>query len=105
MGEILATDDRRPAKGTGAGNGDDNPSILTDDHHGLVSPPIDPGRREAVDALSQLDLSDMFDQDGPSADSDGVAAPMLIPRVEERHWDVEQAPARLDNGTPNASPS
>ena len=56
-------------------------------------------RREAVDALSQRDLSDMLDHDEPSADADGAAALMLIQHAEERYWEVEQALTRLDNGT------
>ena len=56
-------------------------------------------RREVVDALSQRDLSDMLDHDDPSADSDGAAILTLIQHAERRHWEVEQALARLDNGT------
>ena len=56
-------------------------------------------RREAVDALSQRDLSDMLDHDDPSADADGAAALMLIQHAEERHWEVEQALTRIDSGT------
>ena len=56
-------------------------------------------RHEATDALSQRDLSDMFDHDDPCADADGATALMLVQRVEERYWEVEQALTRLDNGT------
>lgn len=55
--------------------------------------------REAVEALSQRDLSDMLDHDDPSAEADGAATLMLIERAEQRHWEVAQALARLDNGT------
>lgn len=64
-----------------------------------IAPSAESLRREAVDTLSQRDLSDMLDHDDPSADSDGAATLMLIERAEQRHWEVEQALARLDNGT------
>lgn len=56
-------------------------------------------RREADDALSNRDLSDMFDHDDPSADADGASALMLIQHAEQRLWEVEQALARLEEGS------
>jgi RNA polymerase-binding transcription factor DksA len=41
----------------------------------------------------------LFDRDDPSADADGASALLLIQQAEERYWEVEQALARLDNGT------
>ncbi len=56
-------------------------------------------RTEVVDALSQRDLSDLFDQEDPSVDTDATTALMLVDRVEQRLWEVEQALARVADGT------
>ena len=56
-------------------------------------------RREAADAFSRRDLSDMFDQENPTTDSDGAAVLLLIERAEQRLTEVQQALARVDAGT------
>jgi DnaK suppressor protein len=56
-------------------------------------------RHEAVDALRDRDLSDLFDVEDPTADSDAAAALMLVQRAEGRLWEVEQALARVRDGT------
>ena len=56
-------------------------------------------RGEAVDALSQTDRSDLFDEENPSPDSDGATALMLVERAGRRLWEVEQALARVADGT------
>jgi len=56
-------------------------------------------RREAADAFSRRDLSDMFDQEDPTTDSDGAAVLLLVERAEQRLSEVQQALARVDAGT------
>ena len=56
-------------------------------------------RREADDIHRHRDLSDMLDHDDPSADDDGASALILIERAEQRLWEVEQALARLEDGS------
>lgn len=56
-------------------------------------------RDEAVDALSARDRSDLFDAEDPVADSAAAAALMLAERAERRLWEVEQALARMQDGT------
>ena len=60
---------------------------------------LDALRREAADAFSRRDLSDMFDQEDPTTDSDGAAILSLIDRAEQRLREVEHALARVDAGT------
>ena len=60
---------------------------------------VDALRDEAVDALTNRDRSDVFDHEDPSADSDADGVLMLMQRAERRLWDVEQALARVENGT------
>jgi RNA polymerase-binding transcription factor DksA len=60
---------------------------------------LDALRREAADAFSRRDLSDMFDQEDPATDSDVAAILLLIDRAEQRLREVEQALARVDVGT------
>lgn len=60
---------------------------------------VDALRREAADAFSRRDLSDMFDQEDPTTDSDGAAVLLLVERAERRLREVEQAMARVDGGT------
>ncbi len=55
--------------------------------------------REVTDAMSQRDLSDLFDQEEPSVDSDATTALMLVDRAERRLWEVEEALARVADGT------
>ena len=54
---------------------------------------------EAVDALSAGDRSDLFDAEDPAPDSAGAAALMLSERADRRLWEVEQALARMRDGT------
>jgi RNA polymerase-binding transcription factor DksA len=56
-------------------------------------------RTEVAGALSQRDLSDLFDQEDPSVDTDTTTALMLVGRVERLLWEVEQALARVADGT------
>ena len=56
-------------------------------------------RIEVADALSQRDLSDLFDHEDPSVDSDATTALMLAEWVERRLWEVDEALARVANGT------
>ena len=60
---------------------------------------LDALRREAADAFSRRDLSDMFDHENPTTDSDGAAILLLIDRAEQRLREVEQALARVGAGT------
>lgn len=56
-------------------------------------------RIEAADALSRRDLSDLYDHDDPSVDSDATTALMLADRAERLLWEVDQALARVTDGT------
>ena len=56
-------------------------------------------RAEATHALSRRDLSDMFDQDDPTADADAASTLLLADQAERRLHEVEQALARIDDGT------
>jgi len=56
-------------------------------------------RSEVVDALNERDRSDLFDHDDPSVDFDAAAALMLVQRAEQRLWEVDQALARVADGT------
>ena len=56
-------------------------------------------RIEVEDALSQRDLSDLLDQEDPSADSDATTALMLAEWVERRLWEIDQALARVTDST------
>ena len=56
-------------------------------------------RIQAADALNQRDHSDLFDQEDPSVDSGVPTALMLVDRAERRLWEVEQALARVVDGT------
>jgi len=60
---------------------------------------LDALRREAADAFSRRDLSDMFDQEDPTTDSDGAAVLVLVELAEQRLREVQQALARVDAGT------
>ena len=60
---------------------------------------LDALRREAADAFSHRDLSDMFDHEDPTTDSDGAAILLLVERAEQRLREVEQALARVVAGT------
>lgn len=65
----------------------------------LVAHSADTLHREAANALSQRDVSDLLDHEDPSTDSDAVTVLMLIERAEGCLWEVEAALARIDNGT------
>jgi RNA polymerase-binding transcription factor DksA len=54
---------------------------------------------EVADAMSQRDLSDHFDHDDPSADPNATTALMLVEWASRRLWEVEEAPARVADGT------
>ena len=54
---------------------------------------------EAVDALSAGDRNGLFDAEDPAPDSAGAAAFMLSERADRRLWEVEQALARIRDGT------
>lgn len=56
-------------------------------------------RIEAAGALNQQDLSDLFDHEEPSVDSDVPTALMLLNRAERRLWEVDRALARVADGT------
>ena len=69
------------------------------DRRASIERSVDALRREAADAFSQRDLSDMLDQEGPTTDSDGAAVLLLMEQAEQRLREVEQALARVDNAT------
>lgn len=69
------------------------------DRRASIERSLDALRREAADAFSRRDLSDMFDQEDPTTDSDGAALLLLVERAEQRLREVEQAQARVDAGT------
>jgi len=56
-------------------------------------------RSEAANALSQRDLSDLWDDQGPWVDSDGSTSLMLVHRAERRLREVEEALTRVADGT------
>jgi RNA polymerase-binding transcription factor DksA len=56
-------------------------------------------RSELADALSRRDLSDLFDQADPSVDACATTALMLVERAERRLWEVEEALARVADGS------
>jgi len=65
----------------------------------LVAGFADALRIEVADALSRRDVSDLFDHEDPSADSDATTALMLAEWVERRLWEVDQALVRVADGT------
>lgn len=69
------------------------------DRRTSIEQSLDALRREAADAFSRRDLSDMFDQEDPTTDSDGAALLLLVERAEQRLREVEQAQAGVDAGT------
>jgi RNA polymerase-binding transcription factor DksA len=69
------------------------------DRRASIERRVDALRREAVDAFSRRDLSDMYDQEDPTTDSDGAVVLLLVERAERRLREVEQALARMDGGT------
>lgn len=69
------------------------------DRRASIQRSVDALRREAADAFSRRDLSDMFDQEDPTTDSDGASLLLLIERAEQRLKEVEQALERVDGGT------
>ena len=69
------------------------------DRRASIQRSVDALSREAADAFSQRDLSDMLDQEDPTTDSDGAAVLLLTLRAERRLSEVQQALARLDAGT------
>jgi len=72
---------------------------LLQDRRASIQRSVDALRREAADAFSRRDLSDMFDQEDPTTDSDGAAVLLLVERAERRLSEVHQALARVDAGT------
>ena len=56
-------------------------------------------RSEAANALSQRDLSDLWDDQGPSVDSDASTSLMLEHRAERRLREIEEALTRVADGT------
>lgn len=72
---------------------------LLQDRRAAIGRSLDALRLEAADAFSRRDLSDMFDQEDPTTDSDGAAALLLAERAEDRLREVEQALARVEAGT------
>ena len=64
-----------------------------------ISRRVEALRREVIDALTERDRSDLFDHDDPSVDLDAAAALMLVQRAEQRLWEVDQALARVADGT------
>ena len=72
---------------------------LLRDRHTSIGRSLDAVLCEAADAFSRRDLSDMFDHEDPTTDSDGAAILLLIDRAEQRLSEVEQALARVDVGT------
>jgi len=68
-------------------------------HQASISRRAEALRREVVDALTERDRSDLFDHDDPFVDFDAAAALMLVQRAEQRLWEVDQALARVADGT------
>ncbi|MGB9358142.1 MAG: TraR/DksA C4-type zinc finger protein [Acidimicrobiia bacterium] len=64
-----------------------------------ISRRADALRSEVVDALIERDRSDLFDHDDPSVDFDATVALMQVQRTEQRLWEVDQALARVADGT------
>lgn len=56
-------------------------------------------RSELTEALRGRDISDLLDDDDPSADCDVATQLMLIERVEARLWEVDEALRRVADGT------
>jgi len=69
------------------------------DRRASIMRSVDALHQEAADAFSRRDLSDMYDQEDPTTDSDGAAVLLLIEGTEQRLREVEQALARVDGGT------
>ena len=64
-----------------------------------ISRRVEALREEVVDALVERDRSDLFDHDDPFVDFDAPAALILVQRAEQRLWEVDQALARVADGT------
>ena len=64
-----------------------------------ISRGVDASGDEAFDALSAGDRNGLFDAEDPAPDSAGAAAFMLSERADRRLWEVEQALARIRDGT------
>ncbi len=56
-------------------------------------------RSEAADALRGRDISDLLDDEDPSAESDVATVLMLVQRAEGRLWEVDEALGRVADGT------
>lgn len=56
-------------------------------------------RSEAIEELSHRDLSDLFDHETPSTDADAAAVLVLVHWAERRLWEIEQALARVNDGS------
>ncbi len=56
-------------------------------------------RSEAADALRGRDISDLLDDEDPSAESDVATVLMLVQRAEGRLWEVDEALSRVADGT------
>jgi DnaK suppressor protein len=68
-------------------------------HQSAVARCVEALRSEATDALRGRDVSDLFDVEDPSADSDVVTQLLLIEQAEGRLWEVEEALGRVADGT------
>ena len=64
-----------------------------------ISRRVETLRTEVVDALTERDRSDLFDHDDPSVDLDAGTALMLVQQAEQRLWEIDQALARVADGT------
>ena len=56
-------------------------------------------RREASEALSQRDVSDLLDHQDPAGDADTTTILMLAEHADGCLWEVEEALLRLADGT------
>ena len=56
-------------------------------------------RSETADAPSRCDISDLVDDEDPSADSNPLTVLMLAQRAEGRLWEIEEALGRVADGS------
>ncbi len=68
-------------------------------HQTAVARCVEALRSEATEALRSRDVSDLFDDEDPSADSDVVTQLLPIERAEGRLWEVDEALRRVADGT------
>lgn len=68
-------------------------------HRTVVARCVEVLRSEAAEAVRGRDISDLLDDEDPSADTDVVTQLMLVERAEARLWEVDEALGRVADGT------